>query len=246
MYIQLGRKGNRYEVDLAQPIDCSSTYGNVKREPRAWFSAPVEINPVKVDDWVGAVKAGAPVNFFSVQLNPHGNGTHTECFGHISPEQHKVNDYFKDYHGFCAFMRINSRTVGDDRVVFLEDLKKKKLRWANFLAIQVDAEAFPQDYSGKNAAYFQAELLAYLAENGVKHFITNLPSVDREEDGGALAAHHAFWKYPQATREEASITELAFFPKSLKEGEYFINLQVAPLHNDASPSRPLLYRLEKL
>ena len=246
MFIQLGRKGHRYEVDLSQPVDCSSTFGNLKREPRAWHSAPVSISPVKVDDWIGAVKEGAPVNFFSVQLNPHGNGTHTECFGHISPEQHKVNDYFKDYHGFCTFVRISSREHEGDRVVFLEDFEKKKLNLAKFLAIQVDADIFPQDYSGKNAAYFQAELLAYLAEKGVKHFITNLPSVDREKDGGALAAHHAFWNYPSATREEATITELAFFPKSLKEGEYFINLQVAPLHNDASPSRPLLYRLEKL
>jgi arylformamidase len=246
MYIQLGRRGHRYEVDLAQPIDCSTTFGNAKREPRAWNSAPVIIEPVKVADWTGAVKAGAPVNFFSVQLNPHGNGTHTECFGHISPEQHKVNDYFKDYHGFCAFFRLTSREVEGDKVVFLEDFLKKNLQLANFVAIQVDADPFPQDYSGKNAAYFQEELLSYLAEKGVKHFITNLPSVDREEDGGALAAHHAFWKYPLDTREEASITELAVFPKGLREGEYFINLQVAPLHSDASPSRPLLYRLEKL
>ncbi len=246
MKIQLGRKGHRYEVDLTQAIDCSSTFGNSKREPRAWSSPPVEIKPVQVDDWIGAVKEGAPVNFFSVQLNPHGNGTHTECFGHISPDQHKVNDYFKDYHGFCTFLRINSRELDGDRVVLLEDLEKKRNKLAKFVAIQVDADPFPQDFSGANAPYFEESCLSYLAENGVKHFITNLPSVDREEDGGALAAHHAFWQYPQNTREEATITELAFFPKNLREGEYFINLQVAPLHSDASPSRPLLYRLEKL
>lgn len=246
MQIQLGRKGHRYEVDLAHGIDCSSTFGKSKREPRAWFSPPVSIKPVVAGDWIGAVKEGAPVNFFEVHLNPHGNGTHTECFGHISPEQHKVNDHFNDYHGFCTFLRLSSKVVGEDRIVTLADLQKKRFQWAEFIAIQVDAESFPQDYSGSNAPYFEAQLLAFLAEKGVKHFITNLPSVDREEDGGALAAHHAFWQYPEATREEATITELAFFPKNLREGEYFINLQLAPLHSDASPSRPLLFPLKKL
>jgi arylformamidase len=31
---------------------------------------------------------------------------------------------------------------------------------------------------------------------GVRHLLVDLPSVDREEDGGVLAAHHAFWDFP--------------------------------------------------
>jgi hypothetical protein len=74
----------------------------------------------------------------------------------------------------------------------------------------------------------------------------DLPSVDREEDGEKLLAHHAFWNYPQATRLDATITELVFVDDKIKDGFYFMNLQVAPFVNDAAPSRPLLFELIKV
>ena len=81
----------------------------------------------------------------------------------------------------------------------------------------------------------------WLYEQGVRHFLIDTPSVDREEDGGDLAAHHAFWNYPSAPRLDATITELIFVPEIVKDSIYFLDLQVAALENDASPSKPLLY-----
>jgi hypothetical protein len=81
-----------------------------------------------------------------------------------------------------------------------------------------------------------------MANNGIDHLLLDLPSVDREVDGGALAAHRAFWNYPENPRMKATITELIYVPSKVQDGQYFLNLQVAPIENDASPSRPVLYR----
>ena len=66
---------------------------------------------------------------------------------------------------------------------------------------------------------------------------------DKEADGGVLASHHAFWSHPENTRLDCSITELIFVPDEVKDGSYLLNLSFAPLDNDASPSRPTLYKI---
>ena len=99
------------------------------------------------------------------------------------------------------------------------------------------------DYSATNPPFVEPSLLNELYLAGIKHILIDLPSVDKEEDGGALAAHHAFWNYPADPRLDATITELVYIPESIQDGLYFLNLQVAPFVNDAAPSRPVLYPL---
>ena len=100
-----------------------------------------------------------------------------------------------------------------------------------------------RDWSGSNPCYLQSTACAWLRSIGVKHLLLDLPSVDREEDGGVLAAHHAFWDYPNTIDLERTITELLFAPPSVRDGEYLLELQLPHLMNDAAPSRPVLYAL---
>ena len=71
------------------------------------------------------------------------------------------------------------------------------------------------------------------------------PSVDREEDGGELAFHHAFWKVPQQPNHQRTITELIFVDNEIKDDVYLLELQLAAFVNDAAPSRPVLYKIER-
>ncbi len=103
---------------------------------------------------------------------------------------------------------------------------------------------FSQRWSGANPPYFEAAALEYLRELGIEHLLVDLPSVDREEDGGALAAHHLWWNYPEAPRMAASISEMIFVQDSVVDGDYLLNLQIASLETDASPSKPILYEFE--
>ena len=52
--------------------------------PLAWYVDPIKIWPVTAEGFIGKVSEGGSTNFNNVQLNPHGNGTHTENVGHIS------------------------------------------------------------------------------------------------------------------------------------------------------------------
>ena len=72
-------------------MDCSLPLEGNEQNVRAWYVSPPVIEPVRENGWVGAVAEGGSVNFRSVQFNPHGHGTHTECLGHITPEVHSVN-----------------------------------------------------------------------------------------------------------------------------------------------------------
>ena len=100
-----------------------------------------------------------------------------------------------------------------------------------------------RQYSNTNWPYLTEKAAAYIRRCGVQHLLIDLPSVDKEKDGGELLAHHAFWNYPNDTRFNATITELIYVPNAVKDGDYILNLQIASFENDASPSKPVLYRI---
>ena len=74
------------------------------------------------------------------------------------------------------------------------------------------------------------------------HLLIDLPSVDRESDEGALAAHHRFWNYPEDPQLHRTITEFIFVPDEVSDGFYLLNIQLSPFENDAAPSKPVLYQ----
>ena len=74
----------------------------------------------------------------------------------------------------------------------------------------------------------------------------DLPSIDREEDAGALAAHKAYWGYPENTRTNATISELVFVPDALVDGYYLLDLQTASFELDVSPGKPVLYGIKEV
>ena len=52
--------------------------------------------------------------------------------------------------------------------------------------------------------------------------LVDLPSVDREVDGGRLEAHHAFWGLPDNPRHHCTITELVYVPSNAPDGMYLL------------------------
>src|SRR5690606_24842789 len=64
----------------------------------AWYANPVKITPVVTENFIGDVNKGGSVNFRDLYFNPHGNGTHTECVGHISKDNYTINQCLKEFH----------------------------------------------------------------------------------------------------------------------------------------------------
>jgi kynurenine formamidase len=100
-----------------------------------------------------------------------------------------------------------------------------------------------RQYAHTNPPYLSEAAAIYLRNKGVKHLLVDMPSVDKEKDGGDLLAHKAFWDVDGEVRMEATITEMIYVPNKVEDGKYILNLLIAPFQNDASPSKPVLYKL---
>ena len=97
MFTTINHKGKTYKADLDKPIDISIPLRAGEQNVNAWNAAPVKIEPVRAGDWIGEVSMGGSVNFRNIAFNPHGNGTHTECVGHISRENYSINQVLKKF-----------------------------------------------------------------------------------------------------------------------------------------------------
>lgn len=242
--------GQSFKVNLAQPIDISIPLDPNQPGPNAWNAKPFTISPVRAGDWVGSVTEGGSVNFFDVQLNPHGNGTHTECVGHISSEGYTINQALKQFHCLADVISVKPHRLKNGDQVITEGQLAALLPASPAKAVVIrtipnDSDKLTRHYMGTNPPFFEPEALQLLVELNIEHLLTDLPSVDREKDEGKLSAHHVFWKYPgPQTRTQATITEMIFVPDSVADGRYLLNLSIPSFEMDAAPSKPVLYRLQ--
>ncbi len=104
-------------------------------------------------------------------------------------------------------------------------------------------------YTQTNPPYLTPQAMKFLREElKTQHILVDLPSVDREDDGG-VPSHCAFWginklvslNLPQIPY--STITELCYVPDNIVDGIYLLNLQVASFDLDAAPARPVIYPL---
>lgn len=201
-------------------------------------------------EWIGKVSDGGSVNFNDFFFNPHAHGTHTESYGHISANFHSVNDTLKTFFFAAELISVQPENIGADQIITQQSICTKlgnsKPEAIVIRSLPNDNEKKSRHWSHTNWPYLHEEAALFLREIGVKHLLIDLPSVDREVDGGKLLAHRAFWNYPESPREECTITEMIYVADSIVDGSYLLNLQMASFHNDASPSKPVLYKIENL
>ncbi|UTW64229.1 cyclase family protein [bacterium SCSIO 12741] len=248
MNAQLTFRGKTVTVNLNEAIDLSIPMHPRSDAVLAWYLDPLTIEPVRGDGFVGEVKQGGSVNFRTISFNPHGHGTHTESLGHITNEIYSVNRCVKNYFHWAELITIEPEKRGEDQVISLEQVRKKlentKPEAVIIRTLPNEDDKLQRHYSSTNPPYLEEAIGVYLREMGVNHLLIDTPSVDREEDGGLLLTHHAFWNVPENPRMEATITELIYVPNSVADGAYLLNLGFAPFENDASPSRPLLFEIK--
>ena len=132
----------------------------------------------------------------------------------------------------------------DDWVIGLESLQLPEQTHCKAIVIRSlpnpESKKTAQ-YSGTNPPYVDQELMRRLVNLGFEHFLIDLPSVDKEEDGGELSAHKIWWDWKGGSRYGCTITELVYVPDSLPDGTYALHLGLTNLRNDAVPSRPILF-----
>lgn len=243
-------------IETEKPIDISIPVVNGDENLRAWYVDPPKMEPVRANGFVGAVAEGGSVNFRDIFFNPHGHGTHTECLGHITEQVHSVNRSMSSF--ICKAQlvtfepeRIWNEVYDEEDLVILKDQFDSIIFENGIDALVIRTTPNPEskkhmNYSATNPPYLHANVYEVIKRLGIKHLLIDLPSVDRESDGGELKFHHLYWGVPNAPEHEKTITELIYVPDHIIDGVYILELQVAAFENDASPSRPVLYKIESV
>ncbi len=253
--MQIVLSNQTYKFDAQTPVDLSLSTGSLGDNPNAFYIQPAQFEPIRVGNFVGSVSEGGSANCEVLTLCAHGNGTHTECVGHISANRIALPQIWK--HGFHLAQLV---TVTPDHRGCVSVDQLRQITWMAditavvFRSLPNDDAKRAMNWSGTGAPYFDSEALKFMASKEILHLLTDFPSVDPEEDNGQLEAHHAWWGVPYRSlgvfkqevtlltpRSQATITELIYVPNTLADGAYVLQIQVPNLMTDAVPSRPLLY-----
>lgn len=252
--------GRRYTFDETAPIDISIPLRPGGPQPNAYGVEPARSAACEYGALVGDTRRGGSCNFEQVTFIPHCNGTHTECVGHITNERISVRDSTLDVLMSARLVSIQPSHVGEDSMIgdgALLDVGIRAAVDSGWGALIV--RTLPNDEAKLSArydenhipAYFSSDAMELIVACGFRHLLVDLPSVDRLFDNGRLINHRIFWNVEQgsfdtnpATRLNSTITEFIYIPNEVPDGEYLLNLQIAPFASDAAPSRPLLFKTQ--
>lgn len=264
--------GETWRIDLASGCAISTRLRFDGEHPRAFGIPRAEAKVMEFAGRIADTRRGGTFNASVVTINPHGNGTHTESAAHLVGDGPSVADAVPNGLTPCVVLSVepvmldsSNETYGgrsdpDDLVVTAAGLQSAT-SWAQapddfFEAVVIRTLPNPRgkltrNYSGTNPAYPTAEAMAWLKDRGVEHLLVDLPSLDREEDGGTLPNHRAFWSLAapvderRAPDRRTSVTEMIYVPDALRDGPYVLDLQVPDFALDASPSRPVLFEVSR-
>jgi kynurenine formamidase len=245
--LQIDELGQFY--DLSIPLRFNGP------QPNAYGVDPASSRPCQSGELVGDTRRGGSCNFEQYTFIPHCSGTHTECVGHITNERISVVDRLKDAFVSARLVSVEPEDVGGDRVIMGRSLANALAGGSPALQSLI-VRTLPNDeskltavYDGDNIPpYFSTDAMELIVASGYKHLLVDLPSIDRLFDDGKLANHRIFWNVEPGsfeanagTRLNSTITELIYVPNEAADGEYILNLQIAPFAADAAPSRPVIW-----
>ena len=236
-------------IETNEPLDLSIGLQSGSKNLRAWYVNPPTFEPVRANGFIGSVVEGGGVNFRDVFFNPHGHGTHTECHGHITPEVVSVNQKLKTYFFKAQLVSVKPKVLENGDELIVKEQLETKLGESQIEALIIRTLPNTKDkrsknYSDTNPPYLDLSVIELIESFGIQHLLVDMPSVDRESDEGKLAFHHAFWSVPENPNDK-TITELIYVNDEITDGLYILEMQMAPFENDASPSRPVLYKIQK-
>lgn len=245
--LQMTLAGRRYEVDptrahnLAISLKFLPESGPIDgTQPNAFHLPPARARAARAANFVGDTRLGGSANCADIHLNPHGNGTHTECVGHVVDEAVAVGELALQALIPAVILSVFPERLGerketydgthtsDDHVVTRRGLEQA---WH---ALQVESkdigaefceaiilrtlpnsgEKRARQYGGSNPPYPTREAVGWLMEMGCAHLVLDLPSLDREVDQNRLPNHHLFFDLPLGAQ---SLEGAAPSPKTVTE-----------------------------
>ncbi len=270
MKIHITYNQKDYKVDFSKAIDLSIPLIFNGDQPNLYNVPKAAAQVFEGDGFVGDTRRGGGCNFENYQLCTHLNGTHTECVGHITNKRIYINEVLKNELIPATLITVSPEYSSqqnefytpplekDDQIITKKILTEVLSNYDKNFLIGLIIRTLPNDPSKKSrrymehpAPFFTLEAIEFINELGIEHLVMDTPSVDRMFDDGKLSVHHAYWNIPQGSHEvdennisTKTITEMAFIPDEVSDGQYFLQIQIPNFTADAAPSRPMLYQPE--
>jgi hypothetical protein len=266
--LQFTTGGRHWRTDLRSPVDLAIPLNFPGPQPRFFADRPALAEPLRAPGFTGSVASGGSCNCFVYSLAPHCHGTHTECVGHVTSNATALAGLTPVPPALAVLVTVRPERLGEvaagahgrhdprDLVISRDILATAVADWIRDPWTALVVRTLPngpgklgRSYLGPcPAPYFTADAMHWVVERGVTSLVVDLPSLDRAEDGGLLAAHRIFFGLPagaldarQARRGRALVTEFAYVPDHAADGLYLLDLHVPAFATDAAPSRPVLY-----
>ncbi|MBV6479543.1 MAG: hypothetical protein HGGPFJEG_02327 [Ignavibacteria bacterium] len=256
-----------FNVDLSKPHPLSIQLDFFGDQPNSYNVENASAKTYETSGFIGDTRKGGGCNFEVYKIIPHCNGTHTECVGHISFERIFINNVLTSVIFPCTLISVIPEHASvtqdiyvpgknaDDFLITEKILREKLINTnENFLEALIirtmpnDVSKISRQYMNTPTPFFSLNAMNYISEKNVKHLLIDLPSVDRTFDEGKLSAHHIFWNVKPESHDVDkyehslnTITEMVYVPDYIKDGIYFINIQIPDFKSDAAPSRVFLY-----
>lgn len=229
-----------YCADLSTGIDISIAVGKID-EVSAYGIPKSEISIYKDGGFVGDVSSGGSCNVRNINMNPHGNGTHTECVGHVSKNYKTIYETISDFHFAATLISVNvEESIKAEDLAFLNELPRTK--GLIIRTIPNTKAKLRANYSTETAVYIHPLAMQLINELEYEHLIVDLPSVDHATDP-ILQSHKIYWELEKDENSTKTITELVYIPNTVTDGMYLVNLMLPSIYCDAVPSKPILYSL---
>lgn len=228
--------GARWVADLARPIDLSIPLEFDGRQPNAFGLPPATAQTVV------ATAEGGPVNCVTVTLNPHGNGTHTECAAHVFSTQRSVATEAPLAPVGACLLTVSA----EDGAVQAEALEAALIavpaEFRGAVVLRTGVRDPWANHTGANPTWLHPDAARVLRKYEVQHLLVDVPSVDPEDDGGAVLAHKIFFECADQRRTITEMVRIGAAP----DGLYVLALQVPAFIQDAAPSRPVLFPVREI
>ncbi|MBS1797667.1 MAG: cyclase family protein [Acidobacteria bacterium] len=234
--IEIG--GQKYEIDLAAPLDISIPLEFNGPQPNAYGVERATSEPCAAGALVGDTRRGGSCNFERYELIPHCSGTHTEGVGHLTHERISIRDCLRDTFIPAVLLSIEPEPARETNETYsiklapadplitrqslaaaLDQIRNPKSEIRNPTALIVrtlpnDAGKPARAYLDEIPPFFSTAAIEWMREKRFRHLLVDLPSIDRLFDEGRLSNHRLFWNVGAG---EFAVTEKSFRHHTITE-----------------------------
>ena len=228
----------RYDVTIENAVSIAIPLYFNELQPVNYGVAFAQSEPCITGNFIGDVRQGGSCNFEKYTLIPHCNGTHTECYGHLTEQRTSVHDLITVVLVPCTLISIlpsesskviesyNPQPEKNDLIIsrslLEEKLKDSTSGFFNSLVIRTmpnSIEKKTRNYDSIQAPYFSNEAMHFLNELGVMHLLVDFPSVSDD-----ALRNPIFDSLPESKNSGSVILYILFSSSSLPAMFHFPSL----------------------